>query len=43
MRRRTALLLLLGTGLAGCGGGGDDSRPIDPTLSVVTVKVEGMT
>ena len=43
MRRRTAVVLLLGTALAGCGGGGDEAKPIDPTLSYVTVKVDGMT
>jgi hypothetical protein len=43
MRRRTALVLLLGVALAGCGGGGDDAKPIDPALSQVTVQVDGMT
>jgi hypothetical protein len=43
MRRRTALVLLLGAALAGCGGGGDEAKPIDPSLSQATIKVEGMT
>lgn len=43
MRRRTALVLLLGVALAGCGGGDNTPPPTDPTLSYVTVKVDGMT
>lgn len=40
MQRRRALVCLAGLLLAGCAG---ENRPIDPSLSQVTIEVKGMT
>ena len=50
MRGRFVVLLMLGSALAGCAGGGGSSQPdqpeqssVDASLPTVTIQVMGMT
>ncbi len=42
LARSAPLWVVLGAALAGCTGDSESNAPIDPSLSQVTLRVEGM-